>query len=188
LTPAPGAREGQSAPLREKLAFLAAAGAVAQPHTNGDLLSHLRDTHRLLERWGARRAVADAGLFHSVYGTSTFRVAIVDHHSRARVRELIGAEAEQLAYLFGATTASSLRQNLDGRDRFAVFDVPAHRWIALNTQQLCDLCDITVANWLEQLPRVPNELRQGDADRYVKMLPFLLPCARTAVLAARWVT
>jgi hypothetical protein len=172
--------------LRQKLDFLAGAGAAQLGHSDHDLLSHLRSTLELLERWGARPAVQDAGLFHSVYGTETFCSAIVDFGSRARVRELIGPEAEQLAYLFGAMTSSSLRQNLGRTGAFAIFDQRADTWLALRPQQLRDLCDITVANWREQLHRVPRELREGDAARYLQMLPLLLPRARAAVLAAQW--
>src|SRR5579885_269454 len=83
-------------------------------------LSHLIGTRRLLASWGARPALCDAGLFHSVYGTEYFepdRTA-----DRESVTAIIGAEAERIAWLWcnieRATldpVAATARLRTDGR-------------------------------------------------------------------------
>ena len=42
--------------------------------------------------------VQDAGLFHSIYGTTYFNTQSTNN--REEVRQLIGTEAEELVYLF----------------------------------------------------------------------------------------
>ena len=84
-----------------RLAFLRAEGIDSVRHnSHEDLLPHLLGTSALLERWGARRAVVDAGLFHSVYGTEYFRTESVDATRRDAVREVIGEEAEAIVWLW----------------------------------------------------------------------------------------
>ena len=95
----------------EVIAFLTAHGAGAAGHSYRVLLDHLRGTRALLSQWGAREAVQDAGLFHSVYGTETYRHVTLPLDLRGQVRALIGEEAEGLAYVFGAMTKESFLEN-----------------------------------------------------------------------------
>jgi hypothetical protein len=44
-----------------------------------------------------------------------------------------------------------------------------------------DLCDITAANWIEQMPRVP-QLRQAGSQEFPEMLKFVLPSAREELI------
>ena len=70
-----------------RLAFLLSEGIDAVRHnSHEDLLPHLMGTSALLAGWGARQAVVDAGLFHSVYGTEYFRTESVDASRRDAVR------------------------------------------------------------------------------------------------------
>ena len=47
-------------------------GTHAIGHSERTLLDHLSGTCRLLESWSCPHTVCVAGLFHSVYGTSSF--------------------------------------------------------------------------------------------------------------------
>ncbi len=67
-------------------------------------LSHLIGTRRLLDLWGCRAALCDAGLFHSVYGTEFFEPA--RFADRADVVAVIGPEGERIAWLW-----CSIRRN-----------------------------------------------------------------------------
>jgi hypothetical protein len=57
------------AQLTRRIQFREAAGIGRMKHSERGLLQHLLGTHALLGDWGARTALCDAGLFHSVYGT-----------------------------------------------------------------------------------------------------------------------
>lgn len=82
--------------------FLAAHGARDLPHPGGTLLAHLRRTHDVLAGWGARDALRLAGLAHAAYGTDGFPHPLVDLAERPVLAELIGAEAENIVYAYGA--------------------------------------------------------------------------------------
>ncbi len=50
--------------------------------------------------WGQSPAIIDAGLFHSIYGTSQFKHASFPIEGRHIIRHLIGTKAEELAFEF----------------------------------------------------------------------------------------
>jgi len=81
-----------------KINFLKSIGADEKNHSGGTLLDHLIGVHKILHDLGTPEYLQDAGLFHSVYGTTQFK-----HQStkdREKVRELIGEKAEELVILF----------------------------------------------------------------------------------------
>src|SRR5438045_6784881 len=85
--------------------FLVSIGCHRVRHSGESLLSHLVGTYALLKGWGASEPECLAGLFHSVYGTVSFQADLdID---RARVREVIGPEAEHLASVFGRRSSRS---------------------------------------------------------------------------------
>jgi hypothetical protein len=85
--------------------FLKSRGAHRTPHSGSTLLHHLAGVHAILQASGADEALCLAGLFHSVYGTTAFRPAIVPHQERDAVAHVIGPRAEALVWIF-----SSLRR------------------------------------------------------------------------------
>ncbi len=165
----------------EDLAFLLAHGADAAGHSGEGLLAHLRGTARLLLDWGAREPLCRAGLFHSVYGTESYTGAILPPGLRTEVAALIGEEAEAIAWLFGAMSKGSLYENLDGRDTFCLRDRFGGPELPLSTAELADLLNLTVANWLEQRPRVSPIYRFHRKEELSLMRPRLLPAARQAL-------
>eukprot|EP01050_Picozoa_sp_SAG11_P016502 SAG11_NODE_2258_length_3613_cov_1.480364_1_plen_271_part_00 len=67
----------------------------------GSFLDHLTGVESILRAWGCPEDVCLAGLFHSIYGTESFQAFSLpcDDEHRSRVRTLIGARAEFLAYI-----------------------------------------------------------------------------------------
>jgi len=78
--------------------FLISLGADKTPHSGRVLFDHLKGVHDLLRDWDNSDDVCAAGLFHSIYGTNTFK-----HQSltdRAKLVEVIGEYAEFLVHCF----------------------------------------------------------------------------------------
>ena len=81
-----------------KIDFLESLGCFEKGHKGQTLLEHLLGTKEILKKWGAPEYLQDAGLFHSVYGTSVFLYQSTD--DRVKVRELIGEQAEEIVFMF----------------------------------------------------------------------------------------
>ncbi len=171
-------------PPDPKLAFLRAHNADHVAHGASVLLEHLVGVQTLLQSWGAAPALADAGLFHAVYGTESFGQGVLPVSLREAVRAVIGPEAEALAYLFGAMEKESFEASVARgatprvRDRHsgAVNTLDAATWRAL--------CELVVANWMEQHPRVPEQFKQHKAEMFQALLPWLSPGAAASLRSA----
>ena len=84
--------------FESKIEFLRNLGCDEINHTNQTLLEHLIGVYKLLKSWNAPEYIQDAGLFHSVYGTSYFKpVILID---REVVKNIIGIHAEALVFIF----------------------------------------------------------------------------------------
>jgi len=81
-----------------KIDFLESLGCFEKGHKGQTLLEHLLGTKEILKKWEAPEYLQDAGLFHSVYGTSVFLHQSTD--DRVKVRELIGEQAEEIVFMF----------------------------------------------------------------------------------------
>lgn len=174
----PGAR----AKRRRALRFLRESGAEDVDHSGERLLDHLLGTERLLASWGARPALSDAGLFHSVYGTEFLGEGIVELDQRERVRELIGAEAEALAWFWHGVRRESLAGNLEREDGFRIelrdgTDAP------LTGQQFEDLVNLMIVDAVEQLPRRQPENVERQRRWLTPFLPLAMPAAADAARA-----
>jgi hypothetical protein len=118
--------------------------------SRGDLLTHLRNTHDLLESWGNPPSVCRAGLFHSIYGTWHVSHRAMPFSERARVRALIGEEAERLAYIFCvAERPKDFLECLDRRE-VEIKDHHTGALMPLSRETLDRLLEIEAANILEQ--------------------------------------
>jgi len=62
------------------------------------LLEHLNDVKNILKRHNHPEYLQNAGLFHSVYGTTYFKPKMTQ--DRETIRSLIGEKSENLVYLF----------------------------------------------------------------------------------------
>jgi hypothetical protein len=134
----------------ERLAMqLQKLGADRFAHVNGTLERHLHATMLLLRRWGNPEPVCLAGLYHAVYGTGGIRGRLAGLDARSGVAEVIGKEAEALAYLYGACDRERFHPRIGTPaqwifvDRFTGCEYP------ITEAALRAFCEMTVANELE---------------------------------------
>jgi SM-20-related protein len=118
-------------PVDRLVEFLRSLGADKINHSGRTLLAHLIGTRNLLRKWGASVNVQNAGLFHSIYGTVSFKHALKSVADRDEIKNLIGEEAESLVYIFCTTSRK--------------FET-----IALPYQQMYNLMQIEAANLADQ--------------------------------------
>jgi hypothetical protein len=155
-------------------------------HGRRRLLDHLVGTRALLLAWGARPALADAGLFHSAYGTEAYAAASLPPSRRAEVRTLVGPEAEELAWLFGVLRRETLAANLGRPAGFWVEERGSGARVPLGAGRLADLAKLTVANGLEPLAGTLPAALSRAALRWVgaHLLPYrplVLPAGQQAL-------
>ena len=103
--------------------FLLTHGAGDIEHPGGTLFEHLQRVAGTLAAWGAGEDVQLAGLCHATYGTDGFGTALLEIARRAELRQLIGARAEDLVYLYGSLDRGATYPRLGDatvvvRDRF----------------------------------------------------------------------
>ena len=82
----------------KKINFLNNINAKNSSHSSATLIDHLIGVHDILKDWGAPQYLQDAGLFHSVYGTTVFKHQSTNN--RDDVKVLIGKQAEQIVWEF----------------------------------------------------------------------------------------
>lgn len=134
--------------------FLRQLGIEQIGHTSKSYLAHLVAVYRDLESWGCGRDVCRGGMFHSIYGTELFQGFTLPLERRQDVRELIGARAEQLAYLNCAMDRPSFDQSVATNGPSRRFgDRISGETIELAADDFDDLCRIHLCDWLEQVPR-----------------------------------
>lgn len=142
----------------ELMEFLTGLGTAEVPHSGGDFLHHLRAVHDLLEAHGAPRHLAVAGLFHSIYGTEGFQDFALPLSERARVRGLVGEEAEHLAWANCVMNRATFDEAVDGAltgacERLPVSERKNGAAIPLTRVQLAELAQLHLFDWLEQVER-----------------------------------
>lgn len=144
------------APRSEMVAFLEALGTDDVEHSGGDFLQHLCAVHDLLLARGASARVAAAGMFHSIYGTERFQGFTLPLERRSEVRELIGERAEHLAWcncvMDRTSFDAAVEQALAGAARVEIQD-RAGGSIGLDAEELCELAEVHLFDWLEQVER-----------------------------------
>ena len=84
----------------KKIDFLRSIGSDEADHSGRTLLDHLIGTSEKLREMGAPQYLQDACLFHSVYGTAYFMPDDGLVEDRQVVKDLIGDQAEEVAYWF----------------------------------------------------------------------------------------
>jgi hypothetical protein len=159
---------------------LEAVNASSFPHTNGrSLKSHLYGTYRILQSWKARRVVAIAGLFHSVYSTQSYHHTVVPVERRPALATMLGGEAERLIYLFHrcplgllSTVAAAIPEG--SVNETIAITKPNAEAIELSSQTLWDLLRIHAANLIEQ-----SQSQDGWPGIYLSQLSALERLART---------
>jgi hypothetical protein len=174
---APDAHPEVEPPTGERLALLRRLGFDDLQHdSHVPFLSHLLGVRRLLVAWGERPAMADAGLFHSAYGTEYFPVDAPA--SRDDVRAVIGDEAEAIAHAW----CTIRRDTIELGPPASVVDRTTDERIELSTDRLADLATLWAADTVEQLHRMDAH-EQAFADGLRPVLALARPAARSAAEA-----
>ncbi len=125
----------------------------SNPHTAGTLMDHLRGTYQLLESWGNLKSVCLAGLFHSIYGTQSYQTQSATFEQRSQIRQIIGKEAEFLAYLFCVTRRKTFFSEM-GKSSPQLHDTIRGQTVKIAPDILSDLIEIEMANYVEFLARI----------------------------------
>lgn len=128
------------------LQLLLDGNAASVPHLSGCLLDHLKRTEELLVEWGASDVVCLAGLCHAVYGTDGFAVALRGLGSRPEVAEAIGADVEEIVYLYASCDRKFLYPQIGFDDRISFRDRFTGQVFLLSEERLRPFADLTVAN------------------------------------------
>ena len=81
-----------------KIEYLRSLGSMDVSHSGESLYGHLLGVQKNLRDMAAPEYLQDAGLFHSVYGTASFKHKSTN--DRDKVRELIGEQAEEVVFTF----------------------------------------------------------------------------------------
>jgi len=124
-------------------------GAGEFGHINGSLIEHLNGTAELLKAWGNRNALCTAGLYHAVYGTDGYEASLIDHTMRQQVADLIGAEAEEITYLYGACDRDAFYPRIGTASQLNYSDRFTRKSFEISHPALKDLCELILANELE---------------------------------------
>ncbi|WP_433133549.1 DUF6817 domain-containing protein [Micromonospora sp. CA-240977] len=153
--------------------WLRRQGAEQIAHPGGNLYAHLCRVRERLALLGCGSDVQAAGLTHAAYGTDGFDLALLDRADRGVLRDLVGVDAEELVYLYGACDRSRSWPELAATGD--VFDRFVGQVRTPNPVQLRSLMDLSIVNELdviEQDPAVAD--RHGDYFRnlFAAWAPF----------------
>ena len=166
--------------LEKRLQFLRNAKVEEKDHWDCTLYEHLLGVRQLLLDLGARPALADAGLFHSVYGTETFHEISIPLSMRPQLQALIGEEAEQAAWLFGSIRRETLDGNIGQTTDIAVQHRVSGDWLPLTRAEFLDQVNLLFINELEIYPRMSWKSRRWSKNYLRQFLPIVLPKAQEA--------
>jgi hypothetical protein len=170
--------------LDRRVQFLRDVNVEARDHSQGGLLDHLLGTRQLLLTWGARPALCDAAILHSIYGTEGYKQATAPLSMRTRVQDLIGNEAESLVWLFCFMRRDTFSDNVGRRKDLAVEHRLTGERLLLAERQFDDLVNLTFANELEPYPRMSRSWRRGCRVYLQGFRHLAMPGARQAFDAA----
>jgi len=148
-------------------------GILKQGHTGRSLIEHLEGTYNILKKWNCCEDLCLAGLCHSIYGTESYKKQTVPLESRTSVKKLIGKDAEELAYLFGAHKKEYFWELLGENKNFNIHDRFSDQIINIGKDQVSSLVTLTLANWLEQRPMVDKKYHQIRKNEFLHSKQFL---------------
>jgi len=163
----------------EILRKLGELGAQELQHLNGPLVAHLQGTCDLLKKWGNREDLCNAGLYHAVYGTFAFDRKLVDLEARRSIAAIIGEEAEQIVYIYGACDRDFLYKQIGIDQRPEYRDRFTGNIFRLSPRSLADFCELTMANELEIASR-STIFRQEYGEKLSKLFGRMKSCVSDA--------
>ncbi|MEU8658427.1 DUF6817 domain-containing protein [Actinoplanes philippinensis] len=139
-------------------AWLRERGTETIQHPGGTLYAHLCRVRDRLAALGHDADVQAAGLTHAAYGTDGFDLALLFWRERDTLRELVGPNAEELVYLYGACDRDRSWPGLAAThritDRFTGGAVRLADW------QITPFVDLSIVNELDVLEHDPALLAE----------------------------
>ncbi|UDY37055.1 DUF6817 domain-containing protein [Dermatobacter hominis] len=167
-------RQDVASPTGERLELLRRLGFGDLTHdSHVPFISHLLGTRRVLAEWGERPAMCDAGLFHSAYGTEYFPVDTPA--TRDEVRDVIGADAEEVAWLW----CTIRRDTMDVDGPVTVVELRDGGTLVLDEGRTADIATLWAADTVEQIDRMASDERE-----FARSLHRVLHLASPAAQAA----
>jgi hypothetical protein len=161
-------------------AWLRERGTETIEHPGGTLYAHLCRVRQRLAELGHAPEVQAAGLTHAVYGTDGFGLALLDWTDRAPLRDLIGADAEALVYLYDACDRKRSWRQLattgEVHDRFT------GQTRTVRPDQLTPLIDLSVVNELDVFAHLPAMLDEHGPyfrELFAAWAPAMSPALRS---------
>ncbi|WP_433830536.1 DUF6817 domain-containing protein [Actinoplanes sp. CA-015351] len=140
-------------------AWLQERGADTVKHPGGTLYKHLCRVSDRLADLGHSPQVQAAGLTHAAYGTDGFDLALLFWQERDELRGLVGAEAEELVYLYGSCDRDRswprLAETGEVTNRFT------GAMSSLKGEQLQVFVDLTAVNELDVIDKDPSILARN---------------------------
>lgn len=138
---------------QKHLDLLLELNADENPHSGGELLDHLRGTNDFLAAWGNDQPVCLGGLFHSIYGTQSYKTESASLEDREHIRAVIGERGERLAFLFCVSHRWHFFERL-GQEEPVLWDRIKEEEMPVTQDELRDLVEMEVANYIEFMPRL----------------------------------
>jgi hypothetical protein len=136
-------------------------------HSGKSLFNHLKGTYGLLKQWGNPEYICVAGLFHSIYGTQYYAVQSARLSDRKHIIDIIGSQAEELAYLFCTTDRTGFFTEAN-KENPVLIDTKNQYPVPVNKAILTALIEIEVANLIEQI--TPENASESRTRRLKAML------------------
>jgi hypothetical protein len=139
-------------------------GATKSSHLDGDLLAHMTNVYRLLDRMGQSEHLMLAGLYHGIYGTHALHstdVFSLPQSQRGTIRTLIGDQAERLVFIFCVMTYESLgksvRNIMKPNGAPAMWNRCTNETLPVSQDEFRDLLWLKLADLLTHVPRLTPE-------------------------------
>jgi len=136
-------------------------------HNDSTLFNHLIETKFLLQSWGASEDVYHAGLFHAVYDTEYYKGFSWSDKEKDRLHNdlvrIIGPGAERLVRLFGTIDRQKFEDDCINGTPTSIKDQVSGEDIPITSQDVSDLCNIMVANLIEQIKSMPDHYTFGSS-------------------------
>lgn len=154
-------------------------------HTGSSVFDeHLKGVQAVLRFWDAPEYVANAGLFHSIFGTEGFQGYALPLSERSAVRDIIGEKAEKLCFIFcmvdRSTVDKAVYEWTQPAPSDAVFTFRARPEVGrfdlnLSKEEFLAFIELTLADWLEQCegaaskPSTIFRWKEGEAYSYRRL-------------------
>lgn len=133
----------------EYLALLDKLNVEQFAHRHGSARRHLVRVHDFLVEWCNPPAVCAAGLFHNIYGTEMFKPQAAELSRRPEVAQVIGTEAEELAFLFCVSRRIGFFEEHPDAMHPVLWDEVNKCKIVTTPERIAALMEIEIANGME---------------------------------------